>query len=227
MRGRIDAQRYGDDVDEQNREEFQFERDRQALRYFFPHRPPVLEGVAEIEPREVFEPDKVLDVKRLVEAVERTPLGQRLIDRAALVDRNARAAGGLQPSSGHQLGRIAGREVHDEKADQGDAEESRDQKQEALQKIGEHRRQRRIVLQVVEHQLVKGVTVGVPCIGPILPVEGTKTERRRAVARERRVVAPSSRRRPNEAEGDEARDLLRHAGQPTREGWRRVDKAGR
>jgi hypothetical protein len=42
-----------------------------------------------------------LDVKRLVEAVESAPLGQRLIDRAALLERDAGAARGFQPSARH------------------------------------------------------------------------------------------------------------------------------
>src|SRR5687768_3297557 len=55
-------------------------------------------------------------------------------------------------------------------------------------RIGQHRRHRRVVLEIVEHDLVVRVPVGVPGILAVLRIARLQPERRRRTAEERRMV---------------------------------------
>src|SRR5690348_15941154 len=48
--------------------------------------------------------------------------------------------------------------------------------------VRERRDEGRVVLDLVEHDLVEGVAIGVPGVDAVLPVEGADPESRRAVA---------------------------------------------
>ena len=56
-------------------------------------------------------------------------------------------------------------------------------------RIREHRRHRRVVPQIVEHDLVERVAIGMPRVLTILRVAGLQAERRSAATDERGVIA--------------------------------------
>src|SRR6267142_1286558 len=136
----INAQWNGDQVDDENRPDIQFDRHRKPFGDLIPNRLAVLEGIAEFEREEILQPDEVLNVQRFVEAILGAPLGYRLVDGAALFKGNTGAAGRAESSRCAQLGGIAGRQAHDQKADQGNADERRDHQQQTLRQVTYHER---------------------------------------------------------------------------------------
>src|SRR5690606_10395144 len=89
--------------------------------------------------------------------------------------------------------------------------------------VRQHRGQRRVVPDLLEHDLVVRVPVRVPRDRPVAPGQRAQVEGRRARADEGRVVAAAAARRARDLELDVPRDLDRHARQPLPEVDARID----
>ncbi len=101
-------------------------RHRQPFEDLVEHRPIVLgEGFAEIEACQSTEPAAVLNGQRLIETV---PGPQFLLQLGACL--------GIE--LGLQIGGLAGRQVNDDKGDQGDPQKQRDHQQQTLQQVPKH-----------------------------------------------------------------------------------------
>ena len=116
VRRRVDADRDGDQVGQQQGGEGDHDGEREAFADHFPHRPAVLVGVAQVAAQEPAEPLQVLHVHRLVEPV---PFPQR-----------------RQHAPAHvvaillQLVRVGGDEIARRQLDDGEADDADQPKQQ-------------------------------------------------------------------------------------------------
>ncbi|MND60875.1 hypothetical protein D3C80_521140 [compost metagenome] len=122
--GRQHAERNTDDDAEEHRDEDEFQRRRRITHHFFEHRPCGDDRGAEITADEFAHVDDELFRQRLVETIFRADRRDHILGRIG---------------TGHETGRIAGRDIGDQECQRGYADHRADQRQQLAEGEFQHR----------------------------------------------------------------------------------------
>ena len=109
----IDSQGNGNQINDDDGPGIQRKGYRQAFGDFVPNRLIIFKRLAETQRRQIFQPNGILHVERLIETVLGAPLGHRFVHGTTLLHGYAGAGCGAQTSGRAQLSRVTRCQTHD------------------------------------------------------------------------------------------------------------------